>query len=472
MAAVDYDLVIVGAGSGNMLVSDGLGDWRVAIVEGDRFGGTCLNRGCIPSKMFVYTADVAAAVQHADRYGIKAKFSGADWPAIRDRVFGRIDPLHDGAVKYRRENGIDVYTSSGAFTGPSEVSGGRPPSASTAVLAVGDDEIRSTRFVLAAGSRPLIPDLPGLADVPYYTSDTIMRLKSLPKSMIVLGGGYIGAEMSHIFGSLGTKITIVNRSQQLLALHDLDIARRFTEVYQRRFDLRLDTTVRRVSATRHGIKAELATPAGTASVDAEVLLVATGRVPNSDSLNVAAAGIAVDEHGHVKTDQSYATNVPGIWAFGDLANHFQLKHMANAEARLVRHNLLHPEAPRLTPFTVVPSAVFADPQVASVGSTEQALKASGRPFVCAIRPYSDTAYGWAMEDTTGFAKVLADPATRQILGAHIMGPQASTLIQPLIQAMCLGNTVEQVASHVLYIHPALTEVVEQALLEVSRSDQS
>jgi mycothione reductase len=455
MAVHDYDLVIVGAGSGNMLVSDELGGWKVAIVEGDRFGGTCLNRGCIPSKMFVYAADVASTVRHADRYGIKAKFSGADWPAIKDRVFGRIDPLHDGAVKYRRENGIDVYASPGAFIGPG-------------VLAVGSDELRSTRFVLAAGSRPAIPALPGLADVPYYTSDTIMRLKSLPKSMIVLGGGYIGAEMSHVFGSLGTKITIVNRNQQLLALHDLDVSRRFTEVYQRRFDVRLGATVQRVSSARHGVKVELATPAGPQAVEAEILLVATGRVPNSDTLNVGAAGIATDEHGHVKTDLSYATNVPGIWAFGDLANHFQLKHMANAEARLVQYNVLHPDAPRMSQFKVVPAAVFADPQVASVGLTEQALKASGQRYVPSFRPYSDTAYGWAMEDTTSFAKVLADPDTRQLLGAHIMGPQASTLIQPLIQAMCLGNTVDQVASEVLFIHPALSEVVEQALLGLPR----
>ncbi|HEY3905484.1 MAG TPA: mycothione reductase [Streptosporangiaceae bacterium] len=454
MAAHDYDLVIVGAGSGNMLVSEEFSGWRIAIIEGDRFGGTCLNRGCIPSKMFVYTADVASTVRHAGRYGIKAKFGGADWPAIRDRVFGRIDPLHDGAVKYRRENGVDVYTSPGSFTGPG-------------VLRVGDDEIRSTRFVLATGSRPAIPDLPGLSEVPYYTSDNVMRLKSLPKSMIVLGCGYIGAEMSHIFGSLGTKITVVNRNQQLLALHDFDIARRFTEVYQSRFDVRLGAAVQRISATRHGVRVELSTPAGTQTVDAEVLLMATGRVPNSDRLNVAAAGIAVDEHGHVKTDLSYATNVPGVWAFGDLANHFQLKHMANAEARLVRYNLLHPSEPKKTPFKVVPSAVFADPQIASVGLTEQALKASGQPYISAIRPYCDTAYGWALEDNTSFAKLLADPATRQLLGAHIIGPQASTLIQPLIQAMCLGNTVDQVAE-VLYIHPALTEVVEQALLELPR----
>jgi mycothione reductase len=149
-----------------------------------------------------------------------------------------------------------------------------------------------------------------------------------------------------------------------------------------------------------------------------------------------------------------------------LTNHFQLKHMANAEARLVRHNLLHPDQPRRASFKLVPSAVFADPQVASVGATEQELQTQGRSYRSATRPYRDTAYGWALEDTTSFVKVLADPATRLLLGAHIIGPQAATLIQPLIQAMGLGNTADQVASDVLYIHPALTEAVEQALLRL------
>ena len=150
----------------------------------------------------------------------------------------------------------------------------------------------------------------------------------------------------------------------------------------------------------------------------------------------------------------------------DLANHFQLKHMANAETRLVRYNLLHPGHPRQAAFAVVPSAVFAGPQVASVGATEQELQAQGRDYAAATRPYRHAAYGWALEDTTSFVKVLADPASRLLLRGHIIGPQASTLIQPLIQAMCLGNTVDQVASGVLYIHPALTEAVEQALLEL------
>jgi mycothione reductase len=168
----------------------------------------------------------------------------------------------------------------------------------------------------------------------------------------------------------------------------------------------------------------------------------------------------------VTSDDTCATNVPGIWAVGDLANHFQLKHLANAETRLVRYNLLHPGQPRRAAFTVVPSAVFADPQVASAGATEQDLQAQGRDYTAATRPYSDTAYGWALEDTGSFVKILADPATRLLLGAHLLGPQAATLIQPLVQAMYLGSTVDQVASGVLYIHPALTEVVEQALLDL------
>jgi mycothione reductase len=459
MAIHSYDLVIVGAGSGNMLLAEEFAGWRIAVVESDRFGGTCLNRGCIPSKMLVHTADVAQTVRHAARFGIGAEWAGADWPAIRDRVFGRIDPLHEGAVAHRRAGGIHVFLGEARFTGPT-------------MLHVGGEEIRGDRFVLAAGSRPAIPAIDGLAGVPYLTSDTVMRLDALPKSMVVLGGGYIAAEMSHIFGSLGAEVTIVARGGHLLSRHDADIRDRFTELYQARFDVRLGATVQRASVTPGGVRLDLATPAGAQVAEGEVLLVATGRVPNSDRLDVAAAGIEVDAHGHVVTDDTYATSVPGIWALGDLANHFQLKHMANAETRLVRHNLLRPGHPRRARFPVVPSAVFAGPQVASVGATEQELRARGRDYVSATRPYGDAAYGWALEDSTSFVKVLADPATRLLLGAHLMGPQASTLIQPLIQAMCLGNTADQVASGVLYIHPALTEVVEQALLALEAGGPS
>jgi mycothione reductase len=453
MTAHRYDLVIVGAGTGNMLPAGQFAGWRIAVVEADRFGGTCLNRGCIPSKMLVHTADVAAAVRDAGRFGIKAEWSGADWPAIRDRVFGRIDPLPGLAAAHRRAGGVDVYFGAARFLAPK-------------VLRVGDDELRADHFVLATGSRPRIPALPGLSQVPYLTSDTVMRLAALPESMIVLGGGYVAAEMSHIFGSLGTTVTIIERGDHLLARHDSDIAERFTDLYSKRFDLRVNGAVQRASTSGSRVRLDLATPAGPQSVEAEVLLVATGREPNSDTLDVAAAGIKVDAHGHVRTDETRQTAVPGVWALGDLANHFQLKHMANAEARVVWHNIAHPGSPRTAAFPVVPAAVFADPQVASAGATEQELRARGRPYVAATHPYSETAFGWALEDTTSFVKLLADPGTRLLLGAHIIGPQAATLIQPLVQAMCLRSTVDEVGRGVLYIHPALTEVLEQALLKL------
>ncbi len=453
MAKRNYDLVIVGGGSGNMLPAGQFEGWRIAIVEESRFGGTCLNRGCIPSKMLVHTADIAQIVRRAGRFGIGAELTGVDWPAIRDRVFSRIDPVHEKAVAYRRANGADVFTAEGRFVAPK-------------VLVAGDDELRSERFVLAAGSRPYVPPIPGLADVPFLTSDTVMRLDSPPDSMAILGGGYIAAEMSHIFGSLGTAVTIIGRAGHLLSRHDADIRARFTELCSERFDLRLNASVQRVSAAGGGIRVDLMTPSGAQVVEADALLVAAGRQPNSDRLDVAAAGIEVDVHGHVRADETYATSVPGIWAFGDLANHFQLKHMANAEARLVWHNVAHPDRPRAAKFSVVPAAVFADPQVASAGATEQDLQARGSRYVSATHPYSHTAYGWAIEDTTGFVKILADPDSGLLLGAHIIGPDASILIQPLIQAICLRNTVAQVATGVLYIHPALTEVVEQALLKL------
>jgi mycothione reductase len=453
MAADGYDLVIVGAGSGNTLPADQFAGWRIAVVEADRFGGTCLNRGCIPSKMFVYTADVAQTVRDAGRFGIRAEWAGVDWPMIRARVFGRIDPLPDRAVAYRRANGVDVFAGQARFLGPK-------------ILRVGDDELRADRFVLATGSRPRVPAVPGLSEVPYRTSDDIMRLTALPKSMAVLGGGFIAAEMSHVFGSLGTAVTVIERGQHLLSRHDADIRERFTERYRTRFDLHLNSTVHRVSATDAGIALDLATPSGRNRIEAEVLLVAAGRTPNSDLLDVAAAGIEVDAHGHVCTDDTMQTNIPGIWALGDLANHFQLKHMANAEARIVWHNIAHPGQPKKADFPVVPSAVFSDPQVASAGATEQDLQAQGRRYIASTRLYSDTAYGWAMQDTTSLVKILADPQTRLLLGAHIMGPQASLLIQPLVQAICLGNTADEIASGVLYIHPALTEVIEQALLKL------
>jgi mycothione reductase len=449
-----YDLIIIGAGSGNMLPAPELEHLKTAIIEEDRFGGTCLNRGCIPSKMFIVTADAATNVTGAERLGVFATLDRVEWTAVRDRIFGRIDPLHQAAVDFRRSHGVDVYTEPARFVAPK-------------VIEVGTLRLTADIFVIATGARPIIPPIPGLEGVGYYTSDTIMRIDEVPESLIVIGGGFIAAELGYVFGAFGADVTIVGREPRLLMAEDEEISQRFTELTAQSRRVLLDSVVDSVERASDGVAVNVRHLHGAQPpqrLSASALLVATGRRPNTDLLCAPAGGLDLDEHGHLVADRAYRTSVPGVWTLGDATNHFQLKHMANAETRVVRHNIVHPEAVKTLPTALRPHAVFSNPQVASVGLTEEEAQAQGQSYVKAVRPYAEAAYGWALEDTTSFIKLLADPSTRLLLGAHILGPDAALLLQPLLQAMMLGQTVDQIAHDVLYIHPALVEVVEQALL--------
>ncbi len=445
-----HDLLIIGAGSGNSIIGPEHDDWDVAIAEPWDFGGTCMNRGCIPSKMFVHAADLALSARRGPALGVHTSFQAADWPAIRDRVFGRIDPIAAAGLEYRNSlENVTVYRHSARFTGERTVD-------------LGGQEVTADRIVIAAGARSLVPDVPGLADTPFCTSDDVMRLDELPDRLVILGGGFIAAEMAHVFDGLGSRVTIVHRGDLMLRGADEDVRRCITQAYVDRMDVRLETTVSRVS---YDGTYEILLSEGS-TLRADQLLVATGRQPNGDRLEVHRAGITLDERGYIITDDQLRTGADGIWALGDVTNPRQLKHTANAEARIVAHNLADPTELQSVDRSVVPHAVFGHPQVGSVGHTEKELVDSGRPHIVATRRYADTAYGWAMEDSTGFAKVLADPDTRLLLGAHIVGPQAPTLVQQLIQGMATGLTVDQMARQQLYIHPAMPELVEQALLDL------
>jgi len=261
---------------------------------------------------------------------------------------------------------------------------------------------------------------------------------------------------------------VVNRSEALLRQEDDDVSRRVTELLGRRVDLRLDRQVDRVEplgGDRVGMVV-VDEKDVKETLEADLLLVATGRVPNSDRLNLSATGVEVDDDGYIVVDPQQRTTAPGIFALGDVSSHHQLKHVANHEGRVVQHNLLHPDAMISSDHRFVPHAVFTDPQVASVGLTEREAEKRGVRYVVAIQDYGSTAYGWAMEDTEHFVKLLADPASGQLLGAHIIGPQASSMIQPLIQAMSFGLGVRDMARGQYWIHPAMIEVVENALLSL------
>ena len=449
-----FDLVIIGAGSGNTMLTPFFDDLKVAIVERDLFGGTCMNRGCIPSKMFVYAADVAEIARRGPRLGVETRFTGADWPAIRDRVFDRIDPIAIAGEEYRVNSAnVTVFKSTGRFIGHKR-------------LAVGDDIITGDHIVIAAGSRARMPMAEGFDQLRYHTSDTIMRLDRLPDHLLIMGGGYIASEMAHVFGSLGSHVTIVHRSPTLLRNEDDAIAMRFTEIYRRRFEVLTSTQVLAAREVDGVTELDISIDGDHQQLRGDCLLIAVGRIPNGDELEVTATGVTLDGAGFVETDDRLRTAVDGIWALGDITNPAMLKHTANAEAKLIAHNIEHPQSMKQIERRFVPHAVFGHPQVASVGSTERELRDRNVPYVVSQRDYADTAYGWAMEDTESFCKLLAHRETRQLLGAHIIGPQASTLLQQLVQGMRFGQTVDEMATEQLYTHPALNEVVEQALLDL------
>lgn len=451
-----FDLLIFGTGSANSIVGPEFDDWSVAIVEEGAFGGTCLNRGCIPTKMFVYVADLVTSIGHGERLGIDADVHGVRWRDLRDRVFGRIDPIADSGEDYRtnRCRNVTVFKGHGRFVGPKRV-------------AVGNEVIEADRVVIAAGGRPMIPDIPGLAECGYYTSDDLIRVDEVPRRLAILGGGFIGVELGHVFGSFGSAITVIHRGPDLLRHEDHEVRARFTDRYRERFDVRLNENVSEVRRGSHGITLSLE---HGADVHADAILVATGRVPNTDELGLAAVGYELHADGRLAVNARQETNVSGVWALGDISSDYMLKHVANHEAKVVAHNLAHPDAPRDSDHRFVPHAVFANPQVAAVGLTEEAARDAGIDVMVSAKPYGDTAYGWAMEDEWGFCKLVADRSTRRLVGAHLIGPYSSMLVQQLIQGMTFGQTIDELAVGQYYVHPALSEVVENALLAFPAAD--
>lgn len=459
-----YDLAIIGSGSGNSVITGYWDDKKVALIDGGIFGGTCLNVGCIPTKMYVYPAQLAASATEAKKLGVDLEFKGADWVGIRDRIFGRIDAISAGGRRYRdvELEHVDLYSEYASFTGEKELT-----TASGAV-------ITADNIVVASGSRAVLPQVPGIDLAGVHTSDTIMRLDELPERIVIVGGGYIASEFAAVFSGLGSSVTQVNRSGALMRHQDVDISTAFTKAASARWNVELDAHLTGIRAADAGLVVAFEGKDGKKlELEADVVLVAAGRVPNTDTLNVAGIGLDQREDGTLLVDEYQrllrgGEPVPDMFAMGDVANQEQLKHVANRETRVVVHNMENPSDLRPMDRRAVAAAVFTNPQIATVGLTEAEARTAypERELAVAIQEYGSTAYGWAMDDTEGIVKVIADQHTGEILGGHIMGHEASLLIQPLIQAMVNGTTVAQLARGPYWIHPALTEVVENALLSL------
>jgi mycothione reductase len=445
-----YDVIVIGSGAGASVVESALSHGlSVALVDKGPLGGTCLNLGCIPSKMLVYPADRIVEIEQAKRLGIHAEIKKIDFSAIMERMRLKVQ---NGERNVREaitlSDELDFYEGEGRFTGDS-------------TLEVKGEKISGGKILIAAGARPFIPEGIGLESTEYLTNDSVLRLRELPQSMIIIGGGYIAAEYGHFFAAMGTRVTIVQRNRRLLPQEEPEVSELLLGEMRKRMEIYTGTAVVQVKAVEEGyiVTGKDAVSGETKDFSAQTILVVAGRRSNADLLAVEKTGIETDEKGFIKVDEYLRTNRKNIWAFGDIIGQEMFRHVANREASVVVNNAIHGGKQKMD-YSAAPHAIFTCPEIAAVGlKEEEAVARFGIDAILVGRAgYSEVAMGDAMMERAGFAKAIVNRKTGDILGFHIIGPHASILIQEVINAMASGGGIRNLGRG-MHIHPALPEVV-------------
>lgn len=446
----EYDVIVVGSGSGMPIAEAAINKgMSVALVEMGKLGGTCLNTGCIPSKMVIYPADVVKQIKHAEELGIKASIEEIDFTGIMKRT--REFVAHDRTPMEEAINNIenlDFYPVKGEFI-------------ENYTMKVGEENIKAENIFLVSGSRPNIPPIKDLDDVSYLTSDNVWELEERPDSIIIVGGGFIACEMAHFFSGMGVETIILSRSPRLLKNSEPEISEILTTNLRQRMRVETGIEVTEVKEGNGKIKVLAEKGNETHEFLTHTLFLATGRKSNADLLKVENTGVKVDERGFIKVNESYETSKSGIWAFGDAIGKAMFKHVANKEAEIVWHGFSHDHSHPLD-YDLVPYAVFTWPQVASVGLTEEQARRRKLDYYVGEYNYRDTAKGAAMAEDDGYVKVILKKEDYKILGAHIVGPYAPILIQEVINVMNAGEGTVYPIVDAMHIHPALPEVMQRA----------
>ncbi len=427
---------------------------KVAVIDKDEPGGICLTRGCIPTKILTYSADMVRTIEKAGEFGIEARIEKIDFQKVMERMRNIIYPdINQIGEGLSHSENIDYYRDIAEFIAPY-------------TLKVANETITSKFIILGIGSKPKIPPVEGLEDVGYHTSDTILKIDRLPKSVGIIGGGYIAAEYGHFFSAMGSDVTIIGRNPQFLPKEEPEVsalAKRELQKHMRILTNHEVLSAEKLSANRKKLVAFNRGNEEEVEVTAEEILVAAGRGPNIDILNPEKGGIKVDKGGWIVVNEHLETSQPNIWALGDANGKHLFKHVANYESTLVYSNAVLKSELKVD-YHAIPHAVFTHPEIASVGLREkEAIEKYGDDkILIGIHRYQDTGKGDAMGVKDYFAKIIVERETMKILGAHIIGPQASVLIQEVINLM---YTPEQSAEPIIsgmHIHPALSEVVERA----------
>jgi len=449
-----FDVLVVGSGSGMMIADAAVNRGKtVALVEMGKLGGTCLNTGCIPSKMVIYPADLVNMIKHAEELGVKARIEEIDFAAIMKRTRDFIEHDRSSITEAIKEvEGLTYYPTRGEFIGDY-------------TMQVGEETIKANNIFLVSGARPLIPDIKGLDEVPYLTNENVWMLEERPESMAIVGGGFIACEMAHFFSSMGVEVNLLSRSPRLMKHAEPEISDIMTTSMRQR--MHIETGIEVTEAHRQGDKIKVIGVKNGEEKEFLVtdLFIAAGRRSNADLLKVENTGVELDERGYIKVDEEYRTTKPNIWALGDAIGKAMFKHVANKEAEIVWHSFTHGHSHPLN-YDLVPYAVFSWPQVASVGLTEAEARKRGIDYYVGEYSYIDTAKGVAMAEEDGYVKVIVSKNGYKILGAHIVGPHAPILIQEVINVMNAGEGDVFPLIEAMHIHPALSEVVQRSFYNI------
>ncbi|HEV2119606.1 MAG TPA: dihydrolipoyl dehydrogenase [Candidatus Bathyarchaeia archaeon] len=451
-----YDLITIGTGSVMNIVDAMIQEnpnIRIAVIDKDEPGGICLTRGCIPSKILLYPAELVRTIEKARELGVDATIARINFQMVMERmrtlINRDIDQIREGLSSSKN---IDYYHAQAEFVAPY-------------TLKVNGTEITSKMIFLGIGSKIIIPPIKGLDKIKYHTSDTVFKLTKLPESLAIIGGGYIAAEFGHFFASMGSKVTIVGRNPQFLPDEEPEVSTLAKKDLGRHMTILTDQEVREVReiGDRRELVAVDRKSGKTTVITAKEIMVATGRGPLTDILHPEKADIRLTKEGWVDVNEYLETSQPNIWALGDADGKYPFKHVANYESKIVYYNAILKKQVKVD-YHAIPHAVFTYPEIASVGMGEkEAIEKLGQDKVqIGFQKYEDTAKGEAMNVKDYFVKVIVEAETTKILGAHVIGPYASILIHEIIPMMYAGNGSYEPINDSIHIHPALSEVVDRA----------
>jgi len=443
-----FDIIVVGSGSGGIIVESAISKgFSVAWVDKGPLGGTCLNVGCIPSKMLVYPADRVMEIKEADKLGIKAEIKEVDFKKIMEHMR---EPIRESQEHMKQGlqapvKNFQYYKGIGHFI-------------DDYTIEINGEQLKGNKIFIVSGARPHIPPLKGIDDIDYLTNENVFNLAYKPDSIVIVGGGYIAVEFAHFLSAIGTKVTVLQRGYRLIKNAEPEISDLLKKLMSKRMEI--VTNFDAIEVKKQGKKIVVIgkdqKSGKTMQYSADKIMIATGRTSNADLLKVDKTGVEVDNRGYIKVNEYLETSKKNIWAFGDAIGKYMFKHVANEEALIAWQNAIDDHKIAMD-YSAVPYAVFTYPQIAGVGLTEEEAKKDHEILVGKAK-YSDVAKGEAMVELEGFTKAIVNKEDAKILGFHITGPYASILVQEVVNAMALGGQIGFIGQG-MHIHPALPELI-------------